>query len=206
MSVVSLSTLKEYLPELQGSGSDTELQNLLDRVESVIAQFLGYPSSYDTGTNTFSAPKLEDTSYTLFIDGPIYDLRFVLPLPIKPVNSVTNWYSDVDRLYGSDSEIQSSEYDLDNENSRLIIKSTSSKAIETGFKANKVVCNAGFTSAPADLEHAICVYCVHLQRAKNSQGKDNTTQRESTIKLSPRTMPPEVKEVLYPYLVSKRVI
>ena len=44
MSLVSVATLKEYLTEIgQNTGSDTELQNLLNRVEAVVADSLGFP-------------------------------------------------------------------------------------------------------------------------------------------------------------------
>ena len=44
MPLVTVDILKEYLPEVTGTGSDTELSNLLDRVESTIARWLGFPS------------------------------------------------------------------------------------------------------------------------------------------------------------------
>ena len=47
MSLVSVATLKEYLTEIgQSTGSDTELQNMLDRVEAVVAEFLGFPKTF----------------------------------------------------------------------------------------------------------------------------------------------------------------
>jgi len=203
MSLVSLATFKEYLPEIQGSGSDTELQNLLDRVESAIAEYIGFPAYFD---GSYIAPQLSARSYTLYIDSPFNDIPYMLPLPIRPVNSITSWHSDVERLYGSDTEIASSEYDLDNVLGRLYLKTTSSETIEAGIRANKVVLNAGWSTAPEDLEHAICVYASALQRGKQSQGKDSTTQRNVTVKFSTRTMPQEVKDLLYPFRVYRRMM
>ncbi len=65
---------------------------------------------------------------------------------------------------------------------------------------------AGFQVAPDDLEHAVCVYGAHLQRAKSTQGKQSTTQRDVTVNLSPRTMPQEVKDLVNPYRVFRRVL
>lgn len=203
MSLVSLSTFKEYLPEVSGSDSDTELQSLLNRVESAIAAYLGFPRVYSDGQ---IEPKLEDQTYTLFIDNSLLELPYVLPLPIRPVVSISSWYSDVDREYGSSSLVPSSDYDLDKVNGRIILKSTSGEAIEQGYRANKVTCVAGFEIAPDDLEHGICVYAAHLQRAKNTQGKQSTTQRDITVNLSPRTMPQEVKDIINPYRVFRRVL
>ena len=203
MSLVSLSTFKEYLPEVAGSDSDTELQNLLNRVESAIAAYIGFPRVYSDGQ---IEPKLEDQTYTLYIDSSLPDLPYVLPLSIRPVVSVTSWHSDVDRLYGSDTLISNSDYELDKVNGRIIINSTSGEAIEQGYRANKVVVVAGFEVAPDDLEHAICVYGAHLQRAKSTQGKNSTTQRDITVSLSPRTMPQEVKDLVNPYRVFRRIL
>ena len=45
MSIVSVSTIKEYLPELAGStGADTDLTALRDRVETAVARYLGFPA------------------------------------------------------------------------------------------------------------------------------------------------------------------
>tara|TARA_Y100000114_G_scaffold127375_1_gene123993 strand:+ start:9233 stop:9844 length:612 start_codon:yes stop_codon:yes gene_type:complete len=203
MPLVSVTTFKQYLPEVAGNDGDLELSNLLSRVESAIASYIGFPRFLTSGN---VEPVLEDKTYTLYIDHTMPDLPFVLPLPIRPIVSITSWHSDVERLYGSDKLVPSSAYEIDKENGRLIVKSTESESIEQGFRANKVVLVAGFENAPADLEHAICVFGAHLQRAKSSQGKKSTTQRNVTIALSDRTMPKEVKEILYPYRVFRRVL
>ena len=205
MSLVSLSTFKEYLPEIQGTGSDTELQNILERVESACAAYLGFPRP-TAGAAGSVASSLEDRSYTFHIDEPLHGLPYVLPIPIRPLISVTSFHSDVQRVYGSDTEIAASEFDVDTTLGRIILKDESSASIQRGFRANKVVCTAGFPSAPQDLEHAVCVFGSMLQRSKQTQGKDSTSQRDVTIKISPRTMPPEVKEILYSYRAFGRIL
>ncbi len=130
MSLVSLSTFKEYLPEVQGSGSDTELQNLLDRVESAVASYIGFPKPI-AGVTT-AGPALADQSYTLFIDEPDFDFPFILSLPIRPLISVSSWHSDVDRVYGSDTLIDSSKYEIDKELGRVILDDTSPDTFDRG--------------------------------------------------------------------------
>ena len=47
MSLVTVATLREYLPEIASNTEiDTELGNLLDRVEKGIANYLGFPWLY----------------------------------------------------------------------------------------------------------------------------------------------------------------
>jgi hypothetical protein len=127
MSIVSVSTLKEYLPEIQGSSVDADL-----------------------------------TSTT---------------------------------------EINLTKTTTDKQNGRVILNDDSPDSFDVGYRANKIVASFGFNTSnpPHDLVHALCVYCSHLQRAKNSQGNESITQRNSTVSLSPRTMPTEVKEILRGY-------
>ena len=196
MSLCSISTLKEYLPEVQGTTLDSELTSLISRVENFVARYLGFPLS-DSASTYF----LEEKTYTQFIDHPMNINNYVLQSKIKPISSITSIHSDVNRVYGSDTLIDSSGYVLDKENGRIILTDTSPDNFETGYRANKVVGVFGFSysSPPSDLVHAIAVYCSHLQRAKSNQGNVSITQRNSTITLSPRTMPSEVKEILRGY-------
>lgn len=196
MSLVTVSVLKEYLPEVQGSNIDTELTNLIARVEGFIARYLGFSLA-----NSATSYTLDQSTYTLFSDGPYYGLDYVLQSPIKPISSITSIHSDVDRVYGSSTLIDSDDYELDKELGRIILKDTSPSTFDRGFKAIKIVGSFGFDTSnpPSDLVHAICVYCSHLQRAKSNQGNQSVTQRNSTVTLSPRNMPIEVKEILRGY-------
>ena len=155
MSLVSVSTLKEYLPEIQGSSIDADLTSLISRVEGFIARYLGFPLA-DSATSY----GLDQSTYTIFVDRPMNDLPFVLQSPLKPIISITSIHSDVDREYGSDSLIDSSKYEIDKQNGRVILDDTSPDTFDVGFRAIKVVGSFGFnTSAPpSDLVHAICVY------------------------------------------------
>ena len=196
MSLVSVETLKEYLTEIgQSTGSDTELQNMLDRVEAVVAEFLGFPKPSSSATTA----QLEDTTYTLYFDAPTVADPTVLQLNIKPINSLTSVHSDVLRVYGSDTALNLSNIDIDAVNGRLIIRPSKSDTFYKGFRANKVVLNAGYETAPPALEHAICVLCSHVQRAKQSQGKETMALAGISINLSSRVIPEEAKQVLWQF-------
>jgi uncharacterized phiE125 gp8 family phage protein len=203
MSLVSVATLKNYLPEITGTTADTELGNLLNRVESDVARWLGFPV-YDSG----STPVLTQQTYTLYLDGPMYNNETVLQLPFKPLVSVTTIHSDADREYGSDTRIQADEFDLDLQNARVILKTNvATEGFATAFRAIKVVCVSGFgDSHPLDLEHAICVFASQLHRNKMAQGKESTGQRGAAVKYSPKSLPFEVKEILYPLRSSAMIL
>ena len=196
MSLVSVSTLKEYLPEVQGSNIDTELSSLISSVESFIARYLGFPLADNNTSYT-----LDESTYTIYEDNPLYGLEYVLQCSLKPIVSITSIHSDIDRKYQSKDLIDSSQYEIFKELGRIVLKDDSTKTFDVGYNAIKIVGVFGFDTSnpPNDLVHAICVYCSHLQRAKSSQGNQSITQRNSTISLSPRTMPPEVKEIIRGY-------
>ena len=195
MSLVSVATLKEYLTEItQNTGSDTELQKSFERVEAVVAEYLGFPKpSSSTSTST-----LEDTNYTLF-DAPSSTDQTVLQLNVKPINSLTSVHSDLMRVYDTDTALDTTNIDIDSVNGRLIIRPGKPDFFYRGFRANKVVCNAGYQSAPPALEHAICVLCSHLQRAKQSQGKETMALAGISINLSSRVIPEEAKQILWQF-------
>ena len=195
MAIVGLSTLKEYLPELSGStGADTELTNLLVRVESVVARYLGYPS-FDGSLK----PVLDQQTYTVYVDSPTrYDL-YTLQLSIAPIVSITSIHADSGRQYSSSSLIDSSTYSFSSSLGRVFLNpNTATQVFDDGYRANKVILVSGYTSgtAPDDLIHAICVWASQLHRNKATQGKDSISQSNSTVKISAKSMPYEIKEYL----------
>lgn len=203
MSLVSVDTLKEYLTEIgQNTGSDTELQNMLDRVEAVVAEYLGFPKP----SSSTSTAQLSATTYTLYFDGPSHGDPTVLQLNIKPINSLTSVHSDVLRVYGSDTALTIGNIDIDSVNGRLIIRPSKPDTFYKGYRANKVVCNAGYQTAPPALEHAICVLCSHLQRAKQSQGKETMALAGISINLSSRVIPEEAKQVLWQFRSPRSIL
>lgn len=202
MALVTTDILKEYLPEVTGTGSDTELSNLLDRVEATIARWLGFPAPDASNT-----PTLAVTTYTLYIDSYWIDDISVLQLPLKPVVTITSVHADPERKYTADTEVNSNEYEIDKQRGLLIIKpDTSTVGFTKGYRANRVIGTFGFTLYHRDLVHAVCVYASQLHRAKSSQGKKSQTVRNATTAYMPNTIPNEVKEILYPYRNSTVII
>jgi|TARA_R100001594_G_C4008167_1_gene256318 hypothetical protein len=196
MALVSVATLKAYLPEITGSSADTELTNMINRTESAIARYLDFPIA-DSGTT----PVLTEQTYTLYLDGPMNDDPSVLASPIRPLVSVTSVHSDPNLVYDSSSSIGSAEYVIDKQLGRLILKPlTATSSFDVGYRNIKLVCVAGYSASnpPDDLVHAICVWCSQLQRGKANQGKDSITVRDSTVKISKRTIPEEVKQLIQP--------
>jgi len=202
MPLVTTDILKEYLPEVTGTGSDTELSDLLDRVESTIARWLGFPSPDSSNT-----PTLAVTTYTLYIDSYWIDNINVLQLPLRPIVTITSVHADPERKYTADTEVNSDEFEIDKQQGLLIIKpDTSTVGFTKSYRGNRVIGTFGFTLYHKDVVHAVCVYASQLHRAKTSQGKKSQTVRGATTSYLPNTIPPEVKEILYPYRNSVVII
>ena len=116
--------------------------------------------------------------------------RRVLAAPTMEVGSVEDLLAEIDKQRGL-----------------LIIKpDTSTVGFTKGYRANRVIGTFGFTLYHRDLVHAVCVYASQLHRAKSSQGKKSSTVRQATTSFLPNTIPPEVKEILYPYRNSVVII
>jgi len=194
-SLVSAATAREYLPELTGATADATLDNVIARVESAFAVFLGFPKA-DSG-----AFRLDQGTYTLYLDGPMWDNREVIALPVRPLVSVASLHSDVDRAYGSSTLIAASEYELDLPNARIIQKpNTATTAYDRGFRALKVVCDAGFStgSPPAELVHAICLQTALIFRNRSNIGRETISQQGSSVKVLSMDFHADVRRILYP--------
>ena len=115
MPLVSAATLREYLPEIgDNTSADTELNSLIARVEAAVARYLGFPPPASSSSFT----TLDQSTYTLYLDGPTYFDRNVLQLPIKPVVSITSIFSDIERRYEAGSALTLSNIDIDLVNGR----------------------------------------------------------------------------------------
>ncbi len=207
MAIVENTLLKEYLPEIQGSGIDAELTALISRVETAIARYLSFPEV--TQSSTVMGPTLDSHAYTFHIDGPQYMNPMVLQLPVKPVTAITSIHSDPDRQYTSDTLIDASTYTFNKHTGQVFLDPISAtNTFDRGFRAIKAVVTAGFTTAtaPHDLKHAICVWASQIQRNKSAQGRNSISQRGGSITASPKTIPEEVKELLYPFRVFGAVL
>ena len=197
MALVSTTVLKEYLPEIQGTGADSDLSSLIIRVESAIATWLGFPIA-----DSSSSPSLDSATFTIYLDGPAYSDPLVLNIPLRPLVSITSIHSDPNQEYDSNSLIDASTYSIDLKLGRVFLSPTNATdGFDRAFRALKVIAVAGYATAttPSPIIHAICIWASQLQRFKTSQGKENVSQRGGSVTLSPKTMPLEARQLLYKY-------
>jgi len=204
MPMVTVTTLKQYLPEVTGDAANTDLEALLDRVEAATARYMGWRKP-----DNLASPRMLASTHTFYLDGPTNENPQVLQLPMRPVQSIASIHSDVDRQYGSDTLIDAATYSLDKYLGQVILDPiTATDYFERGFRSIKVVCEAGYANSelPNDLEHGICVWASQLHRNKATQGKDSITQRAATISISPKTMPKEVAEIFAAFREPRQIL
>lgn len=205
MSLVTVATLREYLPEIANNTEiDSELGSLLDRVEKGIASYLGFP-----WLDSSLSPSLSTNTYIVYVDSPSLTDSLMLQLPISPVTAVASVYSDASRQYDSGTLVDASTYDLEKSQGRIYLKAGNyTRSFATGKRANKVTLTAGYTAGtiPDDLIHGICVYASQMHRNKTNQGKDSINTRNGSVKFTKKNMPDEVKEFINPYRVPGSIL
>jgi hypothetical protein len=109
---------------------------------------------------------------------------------------------DVDRSYGSDSLVASSDYALDTNLGLLILNTDSDQgSFSTGYRSVKVTYTAGYTTIPDGIVHACGVQVNHWYMNRDTIGKSSITQNAATISVRPLSLLPAVKESLRPYRI-----
>lgn len=194
MALITAAQAKVYLPQIVGTADDTLIDTLIARAGAAIARYLGWPPA-----SAGVVPTLEDTTHTLYLDGPgSVDLY----LPIRPLVSITSIHDDPARLYPASSEVASADYTADLGAGLLTCDSDGSHGTwSTGTRAIKVVCVAGYATIPADIEQAVCILVGHWWRLRTEGGRESISAGGTSISVTAATLPPEVRELLTPYLL-----
>ncbi len=204
MALITATEAKVLLPGLTGSSADTSLDTMISRAGSALAAYCGFPHVGAAG------PTLEQTTYTMFLHGPDDgDPAPVLPLPLRPVISITSVHDDTDRAYGSSTELaEASHFSVDKTGGRLVLLGSSTHAWSSGFEAIKVVGVFGLTtgSIPEQVKHAVC---ETVQANWHKRHMANTAQvgvagDTFTPNNAPLFVPPSARELIGPWVLWER--
>ncbi len=193
MALTTAATVRGYIRALTGTAEDTLLDTLIARFDDVASAHCGFP--VDSNQSTF-----ENNTYTHYFDGDGSDK---LELRVVPANTITSVYVDVDRSYGSDTLVASSDYTLDTRLGLLILETDSDQgSFSTGYRSVKVTYTAGFTTIPDGIVHACGIQVNHWYMNRDTIGKTSINQNQSSISVQPLGLLPEVMQALRPYRIS----
>ena len=196
MAIATAANVRAYIRALTGTSEDTLLNSFILRFDRVGSSYCGFPTASNLST-------FENNTYTHYFDGDGSDR---LQLRVAPANTITSVHVDVDREYGSDSLVASSDYELFTDEGLLLLKTDSDQgSFSTGYRSVKVVYTAGFTSIPDAIVHACGIQGNHWYMNRDTIGKSKITQNTSTIDVAPLSLLPEVKQALSPYRLGGQI-
>lgn len=189
MALCTAAEVRMLLPNLTGTGEDSNLSALITRCGVAFARWCGYPGN---------VPSMEAASYVSYVDG---SGSRDLVLPVWPVNSITSIYDDNTLDFTSSTYLVSSSDYMLLEEKYVRLKSTAIHGRwQSGSKNIKVSYNAGYSSIPDDLKQ-LCMHQVKsIWQSRHSQGIANETKADvSTSWRDEDFIPVKVKEALAPF-------
>jgi len=160
-----------YVPQL--TQDDSTLGTLIDRAEGALAMWLRWPIP-----DGFGRPTLEQQTYTFFLNGPAYADFMRLDLPIRPIQSITSIHDDPDRVYGADTLVAASDYEVDKNKGEIFLLPQATHSWNHARRTIKVVCDCGLVESQ-DVEvakQAIVMLVKHWWELRHTQGLASATQ------------------------------
>lgn len=205
MALLTAADLKTAgIPYLSGTGQDTEIGRIIAAVDDEIAAWLGFPPATVGAVST-----IEDTTYTLYLDGPDDDETDVLRLGMWPVVSITSVHEDADRAYAAATLVDSDDYELDGAKGILIAKPLGSLGgWARGYRVQKVTAVIGFETVPAWAKEAAIVECQRRYK-RGKGGSVETISGATGGNVQPRVeggLLPEVRRMLWPHRLPGAVL
>lgn len=197
MALISTAQVLQHYPGLVGSGEDTLLAALVDRLDALAAGFCGLPLPDGATARTLTA-----ATYTREYDGPD---------PVEPsvirlyddygpnVASITNVWVDADQIYAT--PISSAGYRLVKPRGLLVMLPASTDSwVEAPF-ANRVTLVAGYATTPPDLIAIAATGVRHLLQLRRAGQVDQVTQggQSVTWRDAGALLPAAVRDALGPY-------
>lgn len=200
MALITQEDARLAIPGL--TAPDERVSTLIERAESILADWCGYPSATPGASPTF-----ERTTYTRYLHGPG---GRVLQLPVWPVVAVTSIEDDSSEEFdGSSYLVASADYDFERpgEAGQVRLKQDSSHGSWSGsssgatVKPIKAVWEAGYTDeaagggvdVPAGLRQAVIEMVAILWTSKDTVGSGGISTADGG---AVTTRDPEVPEFI----------
>lgn len=190
--MITAAEARVYIPALTSTAQDTELNTLISRADGVLAAWCGFPPA-----SAGAAPTLEDTTYTLYLDGPGGN---TLQVPIWPIVSVTTIHDDPLLAYGSEDLVASGDYTLYGDVGLIVLDHDAVHGWwSTSKRAIKLVAVCGYVTIPEPMKQAAAMLVGHWYRLKTGLGQTSISQGGVNATRVEATLPDVVKELISPY-------
>ena len=177
--LTTYANVKEYLG-LTDDNDEDFIGNLITRASDFIAKYC---------RRIFEA-----ADYTEYHDGTS---NKSICLKQYPVNSITSLHDDLNREYGADYLIASTDYVIDEDAGILTLDGY---RFGVGLKNIKVVYNAGYETIPANLEQA-CIELVSMKfNTKETDGIKSEKIGSYSVSYSEAEIPATIKATLTKYI------
>jgi len=192
VAVVSGSDCRLYIRGLSGTAEDSNIETIVDRVNPVLARYLGWPLM-NSGVYSLSSG-----TYVVYLTG---DNTKRLDLPVIPTTAISSIYDDPDLSYDDSADlIASSDYTLYGNEGLVMLKHDSTHGHWTKTpRAIKVTMTAGFSSVPQEIKQAVGLQVAHIWQARDHVGRNKVSQGGGSIEVASLGLLPEVKELVAPW-------
>jgi len=180
-----LDLVKSYLGEsLTGSDEDELLKFLINSVSFWARRYL---NNFGAGTVPLQVKKKAITEY---YDGD--GSSILLPNSIR-VNTISNIYDDLDRAYGADTEIDSSDLVIINNGTQI---KYDGGVFLKGYQNIKAVLNCGYDPIPWDMQQAALVTMAFLYKEYKESRWGITTRNiaDGSMSIETSKLPKETRE------------
>lgn len=168
------------------STQDAFLESLVNRSYKILETWLGR--------------KMKAADYTEYYDGPDDEYPDQILLNQFPLNSIASLHDDLDRNFGSDMLVSSTDYVLYKE--RGIVRLFRNQAcFQKGIQNIKIVYNAGYTTIPGDLADACIQMVEHMFNRARTGGFDTASLGGKSETYDKDEIPAAVKRTLRHYKI-----
>ena len=125
------------------------------------------------------------------------------------MTAVASIYDSVDRRYGADQLVASTDYAITEGQSGLVeLNWNAAHGVwSTGYRSIKVTYTAGFVTIPEALHQAARMTVRALYDSRQTQGKTSQSVGGVSIGMvTPSAIPVEVREILAPYRLPRALV
>lgn len=202
MPLITAAQVREHTPQIKGTAEDANFEKVVARADALMAAYCRWPRT-STGVHT-----MQSATYVLR-PRPRHGEPRALDYDLRWVGSITSAYIDPQWEFGSSTQVDSGDMEIDNDEGCLWLIPTASShsAWSPEPRANKVTLVAGFATTPEGIIVAAAFAVRHLLGRGRTGGDQRSAAGESVTPSDADTLLPHAtKEALGPYVRTSALV